>query len=109
MLSKAPEVEVYVQEMSKLKYGYPLYDPDPARSYAICIGDVGYVTHFGRFLRLFNVFCPEGDPINNRGVPNGFVPLNVELRQPFPSHPIPAGVICLSRVRKVGGGLSLNG
>ncbi len=109
MIPKIPEVEVYVKELSKLGYGYPLYDPNPARSCAISIGDVGYVSELGAFHRLFNVFCPEGDPINNRGVPNGFVPMDVRFRRARLSHPVPAGFISSSSVCKQGGELLLDG
>ncbi len=107
----APEAEAYVKELSKLKYGYPpsLYDPDPADSYdRVRIGDVGYVTDRGRFMRLFNVFFPKGDPINGLGVPNGFIPMDKRYQRSHSSQPIPAGAVCLSHIRKVGGGLSTN-
>ena len=105
-----PVGAVYVKELSKLRYGYPLYDPDPAESYdRVRIGDVGYVTDYGCFLRLFNVFYPEDHPISNLGVPEGFVPLDEKYRRSHRSQAIQPGVICSSHVRKLGGGLSLDG
>lgn len=110
MPSKNPEVEVYVKELSKLRYGYPLYDPDPAESYdRVRIGDVGYVTDYGCFLRLFNVFYPEDHPINNLGVPEGFVPFDERYQRSHRSQAIQPGVICSSHIRKLDGGTSFSG
>ncbi|KLO09886.1 hypothetical protein SCHPADRAFT_833389 [Schizopora paradoxa] len=109
-MTRNPEVDVYVKELSKLKYGYPLYDPDPAGSYdRVRIGDVGYVTHYGCFLRLFNVFFPEGHPINNYGVPEGFRPLPQALQEPRRSLAMQPGVICSSHVRRLEGGTTFDG
>ncbi|KLO18859.1 hypothetical protein SCHPADRAFT_103211 [Schizopora paradoxa] len=105
-----PEVEVYVKELSKLRYGYPLYDPDPAESYdRVRIGDVGYVTDYGCFLRLFNVFYPEGHPINNLGVPDGFMPFDERYQRSHRSQAIQPGVICSSHVRRLDAGASFSG
>ncbi|KLO18857.1 hypothetical protein SCHPADRAFT_819107 [Schizopora paradoxa] len=105
-----PEAEVYVKELRKLRYGFPLYDPDPAQSYdRVRIGDVGHVTDNGCFLRLFNVFYPEGDPINALGVPDGFVLFDEIYRRSHISQAIQPGVICSSHFRRIEGGASFNG
>ncbi|KLO19579.1 hypothetical protein SCHPADRAFT_935083 [Schizopora paradoxa] len=105
-----PEAENYCREMCELGYGKPVYDPDPGASYdRVRIGDVGYFTQFGGFLRLFNVFFPEGDPINKDGVPNDFIPMDSTYMRSNFSQPIPAGVVCRSHVRELGGRFSFNG
>jgi hypothetical protein len=68
--------ETYIKEMSKLKMGYPLYDPEDDMS----PGDVGFIqSENGKFRRLFNIFLPADHHTHTRfGVPNGFEPLRLE-------------------------------
>jgi hypothetical protein len=62
--------------------GYPLWIPEPSSKYpagyrnkGASIGDVGVITSDGHFDFIFNVFSPCDHPINNIGVPPGFLPL----------------------------------
>lgn len=108
MPTLSPEVDFYTKSLSKLGYGLPVYDPDPQQSYAVRIGDVGYIEEFGRFIRLFNVFYPEDDPINSRGVPSQYR-LDERFNFPLRLHPLAKGVHRLKHVKvKQSGGLSFS-
>ncbi|PBL03172.1 hypothetical protein ARMGADRAFT_1069725 [Armillaria gallica] len=74
--------KVYVQLMSTLGHGYPLwfpdYDPNLPPTYpkdGTRVGDLGYLTDEGSFEYLFNVCTDASDPSNSGGVPPDFVPL----------------------------------
>lgn len=74
--------KVYVQLMSTLGHGYPLwfpdYDPNLPPTYpkdGTRIGDLGYLTDEGSFEYLFNVCTDASDPSNSGRVPPDFVPL----------------------------------
>jgi hypothetical protein len=87
--------QVYVKELERRKYGYPLYDPEAQ----INPGDVGFFEHdSGDFCWLFNVFLEESHPTHARdGVPAGFVPLSKHgLR--FRSKRLPAQPIITKKV-----------
>jgi hypothetical protein len=66
--------EVYIKELSRLKLGRPLYDPEDE----IYVGDVGFFqSDSGNFRRLFNVLVDADHPSHTRyGVPLGFEPLS---------------------------------
>ncbi|KIP05423.1 hypothetical protein PHLGIDRAFT_152457 [Phlebiopsis gigantea 11061_1 CR5-6] len=69
--------EIYASELVRLRYGHPLWCPEPTEDDGeIKIGDVGYISG-GTFHRLFNAACEEGNAINNKGVPEGFIPLEM--------------------------------
>jgi hypothetical protein len=68
--------EVYAQQLSKLKHGLPLWEPEPIwQDGEVRIGDVGYVRR-GRFARLFNT-CDDLGSLSNHinGVPRHHTPL----------------------------------
>jgi hypothetical protein len=67
--------EVYVEQMTRLKHGKPLWFPDTCEVY---VGDVGFFLRDGNFCRLFNALVRQGDPLNPRGVPMGFQPLRLD-------------------------------
>ncbi|KAK0451476.1 hypothetical protein EV421DRAFT_1034001 [Armillaria borealis] len=74
--------KVYVQLMSTLGHGYPLwlpdYDPDLPPTYpkdGTRVGDLGYLTDGGGFEYLFNVCTDASNPSNSGRVPPDFVPL----------------------------------
>lgn len=70
--SKAPEL--YASQLVHLGHGHPLWYPEPTKHGVIEIGDVGYIDG-GCFYRLFNALCDQDDPVNEAGVPSGFVRL----------------------------------
>lgn len=71
---------LYAEQLLSQGHGLPLWVPDSSRAgrghsdSQAHIGDVGYIFS-GCFLRFFNVMRPTDDPLNKRGVPDGFVPL----------------------------------
>ncbi|KAJ7705400.1 hypothetical protein B0H17DRAFT_832760, partial [Mycena rosella] len=76
------ESEIYCGRLLYQKRGFPLYVPDPQRNLpeeyrasGVRTGDVGRVTPEGGFDPLFNIYYSSEDPINSRGVPEGFTPL----------------------------------
>ena len=74
----------YAQLLLPLGHGYALFDPDPCGQYdRVRPGDVGYISK-GRFYRAFNVFHSARDPINARGVPDGFKELKKEIGRRAP-------------------------
>lgn len=68
--------QLYADAMEVVGLGYPLWYPEPDNSGQVLVGDVGFVEE-GRFCRLFNVLHPKDDPVNCRGVPDGFEVLDV--------------------------------
>lgn len=77
MVKNQKHTEIYASELVRLRYGHPLWYPEPtAEDGEIKIGDVGYIQE-GAFHRLFNATHGKGDVINKDGVPDGFVPLEM--------------------------------
>jgi len=75
--------EIYYYQLLTKKRGSPLWNPGPGmqlpiqyRVRGISIGDVGIITDTGDFDFLFNIFQPVDNPINGRGVPESFSPLD---------------------------------
>ncbi|KAG7451529.1 uncharacterized protein BT62DRAFT_991060 [Guyanagaster necrorhizus] len=78
----ASDQNIYVQVMSTLGCGYPLwlpdYNPNLPPTYSkdgTRVGDLGYLTDEGGFVYLFNVCTDASDPSNSGRVPPNFVPL----------------------------------
>ncbi|KAF8886954.1 hypothetical protein BD779DRAFT_1528904 [Infundibulicybe gibba] len=77
-MSSPNDAQVYAKQLLLKRHGYPLWVPEPYgntvtyRTKGVRIGDVGYVTPEGAFETLFNVRAAPDDPINGRGVPDGF-------------------------------------
>ncbi|KZP23008.1 hypothetical protein FIBSPDRAFT_858946 [Athelia psychrophila] len=71
---------VYARQLLPMRYGYPLYYPEPLdnlpvelRERGTGIGDVGIIMRDGLFQFAFNIFTPGTDTaINCFGVPDGF-------------------------------------
>lgn len=64
--------DIYAQKLLHLGHGHPLWGPEPSDRFGeIRLGDVGYLEQ-GRFCFLFNTMKEGNDPINSRGVPEGF-------------------------------------
>jgi hypothetical protein len=102
--------EVYTQQLSKLKHGLPLWEPEPAwQDGEVKIGDVGYIRR-GRFARLFNAVAPLGDPSNAlHSIPNGHVPFELTLADVHRNiryHPV--GPMHTTSVETMGIGLRLD-
>ncbi|OCH86479.1 hypothetical protein OBBRIDRAFT_783187 [Obba rivulosa] len=68
---------VYIQELSSLGQGLPLWDPEPTTHGKVHIGDVGYI-YRGAFFRLFNTMSEPTDPKNfGLTVPDCFTKLTL--------------------------------
>ncbi|KAK1223445.1 hypothetical protein PQX77_013684 [Marasmius sp. AFHP31] len=76
------ESELYSRLLFPLRHGCALWCPEPNAALSaqhqergIRIGDVGIVRPDGGFDFMFNVVHEARDPVNELGVPEGFVPL----------------------------------
>ncbi|KAL0567351.1 hypothetical protein V5O48_014644 [Marasmius crinis-equi] len=74
--------QIYARSLYILRRGCALFIPEPNddlsqeyREKGAQIGDVGVLRADGKFDFIFNVCCPDSDPINQYGVPDGFIPL----------------------------------
>ncbi|CCM03868.1 uncharacterized protein FIBRA_06019 [Fibroporia radiculosa] len=72
---------VYAEQLSRIGYGYPLWDPEPTEYGEVIIGDVGFVSE-GAFYRLFNATRPADDTSQKLRVPDGYRPLPSESYAP---------------------------
>ncbi len=73
---------VYVQLMSTLGHGYPLWRQDyDSKAPPTRVGDLGYLTDDGDFAYLFNVFGDASDLSKSDRVPPDFIPLT-DLPEP---------------------------
>ncbi|KAG6906140.1 hypothetical protein DXG01_015704 [Tephrocybe rancida] len=68
--------DIYAEQLSELRRGYPLYYPEPPDDRPMQIGDVGFLRQ-GAFYCLFNVSRAHDDPVQRFGVPDGYEPLNL--------------------------------
>ena len=68
---------LYAEQLIACGFGLPLWQPEPTSFGEVQIGDVGFVED-GCFYRLFNAMRPKSDPANARGVPEGFVQLEID-------------------------------
>lgn len=68
---------VYADELIARGLGLPLWHPEPTSFGEVLVGDVGFIQE-GCFYRLFNILRSREDPCNSRGVPEGFVRLDIE-------------------------------
>lgn len=92
--------DIYAKNLSYLRYGLPLWIPEPSEYGEAHIGDVGYVLN-GSFYRMFNVMRSPDDSLNRWGVPESFQKLEVHTRLLHRVHKmLEAGVICSRSVRK---------
>ncbi|TFK83320.1 hypothetical protein K466DRAFT_498709 [Polyporus arcularius HHB13444] len=69
--------DIYAKELLPLRYGHPLWYPEPCREFGeVRIGDVGYLRD-GHFTFLFNAMHDADHTLNAvRGVPCGFEVFN---------------------------------
>ena len=99
--------EIYASELVRLRYGHPLWRPEPSADCGeVKIGDVGYIRD-GAFHRLFNATSEKNGPINKGKVPDGFVPLRVPRPQALPNVIRPGDALCSESMNKTD--LSLKG
>lgn len=71
---------IYRERLSSANYGLALWDPKPVENlYShISIGDVGYQSENGAFIRFFNVTLPWDDPSNRLlEIPEEYKPLEL--------------------------------
>jgi hypothetical protein len=78
----APASQVYSRLLLPYAHGVPLWKPEPDSDLppeyletGILVGDVGILTPEGGFDYLFNICYPANHPVNNRGVPEEFIPI----------------------------------
>ena len=64
-----------------------MWEPEPSstlpnvyRRQGITIGDVGIITASGGFDFMFNICLPSNHPINQEGLPEGFLPIFPQLK-----------------------------
>ncbi|KAL5512498.1 hypothetical protein ACEPAG_3151 [Sanghuangporus baumii] len=75
--------ELYAHKQFKHHLGYGLFAPDPGDNYdRVRVGDVGYLSHTGGFIRLFNAFNNGDSPENRRAdLPEKFTPIAQQFRR----------------------------
>ncbi len=74
-MAPPPAWDIYQQQLSKLGYGQPLWNPSPQSADAeIEIGSVLYTATPGEYTLLFNTAKPAEDASQSKGVPVDFTP-----------------------------------
>ena len=60
--------KVFREQLSSLYHGIALWRPSPVEDIynQVSIGDVGYISSEGSFIRMFNVTIPWDHPLNRR-------------------------------------------
>ena len=104
------EYSVYRDELRPLKYGLPIYEPNPSGYDRVRIGDVGLVTKEGYFETFFTVFFPSDHWVNQRfGVPDGFEKADDNFKMWRNLNEIPAGCWIRSKsIRDIGANLDFS-
>ncbi|KAG6881230.1 hypothetical protein C0993_002288, partial [Termitomyces sp. T159_Od127] len=99
---------VYARQLLPKRHGYPLWVPEPYgnsvsyRTKGVRIGDVGYVTEDGAFETLFNLRASPTDPINYRGVPEGFEQIRIPSEDivHISNFHLPEGIVTSANTKK---------
>ncbi|KAG6861393.1 hypothetical protein C0995_000522 [Termitomyces sp. Mi166 len=107
-MSRLNDAQVYARQLLPKRHGYPLWVPEPYgnsvsyRTKGVRIGDVGYVTEDGAFETLFNVRASPSDPINCRGVPEGFEQVRIPPEDivHIPNFHSPEGIVTSANTKK---------
>lgn len=111
LMSTAPW-DIYAEQLIHLKYGYPLWVPDPAPGVApVEIGDVGWIND-GEFLPLFNALKGTDEAQPWGAVPIDHTPLDSRgLCIIGPRDKIDQTVLCSRGIRrlKTSGGITAGG
>ena len=111
MPRQPPPHEVYALKLQCLSYGHALFEPDPSGSYDfVRIGDVGYISEHGKFIKLFNAFSDRDSP-HNQGciLPSAFQPIAGSHRNIERLAPLTPGLYRSESVRIIGGQLGVTG
>ena len=60
--------KIYREQLTSLYHGLALWKPNPVEGIydQVSIGDVGYISSEGIFIRMFNVTLPWNDRLNRR-------------------------------------------
>ncbi|KAI0791010.1 hypothetical protein C8Q75DRAFT_732627 [Abortiporus biennis] len=69
--------DVYAEQLSFLKYGHPLWRPEPMEVDGVMLGDLGHIID-GRFRRLFSCTREKSHKLNELGVPRDFTQLHFD-------------------------------
>ncbi|KAI0364291.1 hypothetical protein BV20DRAFT_974618, partial [Pilatotrama ljubarskyi] len=109
-MSSAPWT-IYAERLQKLRYGYPLWVPDPPPGQGeVQLGDVGWI-YEGEFMRMFNTMRPT-DEDQALGVPPAFTRLDpAPLHIRGPRERIRQGLLSdgISHERVISGGIDASG
>ncbi|EJD00528.1 uncharacterized protein FOMMEDRAFT_159260 [Fomitiporia mediterranea MF3/22] len=106
-----PPHECYSLKLSCLNYGLALFEPNPSGDYDfVRIGDVGYMSEHGKFIKLFNAFSPPGS-LENRGfgLPAGFEPIPEVYQKKTQLESLQPGCRKSESVRMIAGSFSISG
>ena len=71
---------IYREQLTSLYHGLALWKPNPVEDIynQVTIGDVGYISSEGIFIRMFNVTLPRDDRLNRRlAEPEPYDPLTL--------------------------------
>ena len=72
--------DIYRQQLTSLYHGLALWKPNPVEAIydRVSIGDVGYISPEGVFIRIFNVTLPSDSQSNRRlAKPDDYHPLTL--------------------------------
>ena len=72
--------DIYRQQLTSLYHGLALWKPNPVEAIydRVSIGDVGYISSEGIFIRMFNVTLPSNSQSNRRlAEPEPYDPLTL--------------------------------
>lgn len=99
------EHKINAKEFIFLGNGLPLYEPDSLDSMTEpVLAMLVIISVVWRISRLFNILSPQDDPVNYRGVPDGFVPLDKRYEGIRYRTPLSSGVRNSASVRCIDAG-----
>ncbi|KAL5500947.1 hypothetical protein ACEPAH_9334 [Sanghuangporus vaninii] len=106
-----PPHELYALKLQCLDLGYAVFEPNPNGSYDfVRIGDAGYISEDGKFMKLFNAFSDRNSQANTGShFPEEFEPMELMHREQDRLEPISPGCRRSQSVRVIGGSLSISG
>lgn len=106
-----PPHELYALKLQCLDLGVALFEPNPNGAYDfVRIGDVGYVSEDGKFMKLFNAFSDRDSQANvGSHFPDDFERMAEIYRYQDRLEPVSPGCRRSQSVAVVGGSLSISG